>query len=411
MAIEVVVPRLGWSMDEGTFVEWLKRDGEKVEAGDMLFVLEGEKASQEIESFDAGTLRIPSDAPQPGDEVVVGQLLGYLVGEDEAAPFELEGNGESEGSSSEEPIHQSVKADPAFTPPAARTPDRRSRRTAITPRARRVASELGVDWTNVRGTGVEGRIREQDIRGVALVDDSQPAPKSPRDLVSGNTLPITRMRRTIAERMVAGLHEAAPVTLTTKVDASELVALRDEFRASNGEHLVPTYTDVVLKLVAVAISEHPMISAQWRDDGLFVPSKIHIAFAVDTEAGLVTPVIRDVPDKDFGQIAAESQELVNLARKGQLKVNQMQDGVFTITNLGGYSIDAFTPIINLPQSAILGVGRIIPEPVVVHTGIAASDMMSLSLTFDHRVIDGAPAARFLDRVCALLAEPKSHLMT
>lgn len=414
MAIEIVVPRLGWSMDEGTFVEWLKQDGEKVEAGEMLFVLEGEKASQEIESFDAGILRIPPDAPQPGDEVVVSQLLAYLVEDGETPPFELEGAPKPEAPEpphKEEPSAQSATPAPApdtQVPESATSPP--AKRTAITPRARRVARELGVDWSGLRGTGVGGRIREEDIR-TAAIESKPPAPvEVPPTAVPGKSVPITRIRQTIAERMVAGVNEAAPVTITTKVDASGLVALRDRFKASDQYEIIPTYTDMVLKLAAIAVGEHPMITGQWRDDGIFIPEDINIAFAVDTENGLLAPVIFDVPQKSLSKIAAESREIVDSARKGELKADQLQNGVFTITNLGGYGIDSFTPIINLPQSAILGVGRIVHEPVVANGEIVVGETMSLSLTFDHRVIDGAPAAQFLERVCQLLAEPVLSLI-
>lgn len=415
MAIEIVVPRLGWSMDEGTFVEWLKQDGENVEAGEMLFVLEGEKASQEIESFDAGILRIPPDAPQPGDEVVVSQLLAYLVEEGETPPFELEGAAAPkapEPPRTEEPATQAAAPIPA---PESKAPEPASpppaKRTAITPRARRVARELGVDWSDLRGTGVGGRIREEDIRAAAAIASKEPAPvEVPPAAAPGKTVPITRIRQTIAERMVAGVNEAAPVTITAKVDASGLVALRDRFKASDQYELTPTYTDMVLKLAAIAVGEHPMITGQWRDDGIFIPEAINIAFAVDTENGLLAPVISDVPAKSLSTIAAESRQIVDSARKGELKADQLRNGVFTITNLGGYGIDSFTPIINLPQSAILGVGRIIREPVVVGDEVVPGDTMSLSLTFDHRVIDGAPAARFLERVCQLLAEPVLSLI-
>ena len=413
MAIEIVVPRLGWSMDEGTFVEWLKQNGEKVEAGEMLFVLEGEKASQEIESFDSGILRIPPDAPQPGDEVVVSQLLAYLVEDGETAPFELEGAAKpkiAESPRQEEPVAQS--ATPPSVPetklpePASPSP----KRTAITPRARRVARELRVDWSGLRGTGVGGRIREEDIRSAAL-DSKAPAPvEVPPTTVRGKTVPITRIRQTIAERMVAGVNEAAPVTITTKVDASGLVALRDRFKASNQYECSPTYTDMVLKLVAIAVGEHPMITGQWRNDGIFIPENINIAFAVDTESGLLAPVIFDVLEKSLSKIAGDSRQIVEAARRGELKANQLQNGVFTITNLGGYGVDSFTPIINLPQSAILGVGRIVREPIVMGNEVVPGEMMSLSFTFDHRVIDGAPAARFLERVCQLLAEPVLSLI-
>ena len=413
MAIDIVVPRLGWSMDEGTFVEWLKQDGEKVEAGEMLFVLEGEKASQEIESFDAGILRIPPDAPQGGDEVVVSQLLAYLVEEGEAAPFELKGAAEpkaTEAPRREEPVAQSAtptsapktqEAKPASPPP---------KRTAITPRARRVARELGVDWSGVRGTGVGGRIREEDIKAVALASKTPAPVEVPPAAARGKTVPITHIRQTIAERMVAGVNEAAPVTITTKVDASGLVALRDRFKSSDRYEFVPTYTDMILKLASIAVGEHPMIAGQWRDDGIFIPENINIAFAVDTENGLLAPVIFDVPEKGLSRIAAESRQIVDSAQKGELKADQLQNGVFTITNLGGYGVDSFTPIINLPQSAILGVGRIVPEPIVVDGEVVAGERMSLNLTFDHRVIDGAPAARFLERVCQLLAEPVLSLI-
>ena len=415
MAIEIVVPRLGWSMDEGTFVEWLKQDGENVEAGEMLFVLEGEKASQEIESFDAGILRIPPDAPQPGDEVVVSQLLAYLVEEGETPPFELAGAAAPKAPESprtEEPATQAAAPVPA---PETKAPEPASpppaKRTAITPRARRVARELDVDWSDLRGTGVGGRIREEDIRAAAAVASKEAASvEVPPAAAPGKTVPITRIRQTIAERMVAGVNEAAPVTITTKVDASGLVALRDRFKASDQYELTPTYTDMALKLAAIAVGEHPMITGQWRDDEIFIPEAINIAFAVDTENGLLAPVISDVPAKSLSTIAAESRQIVDSARKGELKADQLQNGVFTITNLGGYGIDSFTPIINLPQSAILGVGRIVREPVVVGDEVVPGDMMSLSLTFDHRVIDGAPAARFLERVCQLLAEPVLSLI-
>ena len=414
MAIEIVVPRLGWSMDEGTFVEWLKQDGEKVEAGEMLFVLEGEKASQEIESFDAGILRIPPDAPQPGDEVVVSQLLAYLVEDGEVPPFELEATAKPkapEPPRKEEPVTQATAPAPEpeiqVPEPASAPP---SKRTAITPRARRVARELGVEWSRLRGTGVGGRIREEDIRAAAQASKPPTPAEVPPTAARGKTVPITRIRQTIAERMVAGVDEAAPVTITTKVDASGLVALRDRFKASDQYEIAPTYTDMAVKLVAIAVGEHPMITGQWREDGIFIPKDVHIAFAVDTESGLLAPVIFDVPNKSLSKIAAESREIVDSARKGELKVDQLQNGVFTITNMGGYGVDSFTPIINLPQSAILGVGRIVREPVVLNGEVVPGETMSLSLTFDHRVIDGAPAARFLERICQLLAEPVLSLI-
>ena len=362
MAIEIVVPRLGWSMDKGHFGEWLKQDGQRVSAGDMVFVLEGEKADQEVESFDAGILRIPPDAPKPGDEVVVGQLLAYLVEEGEAVPFEdARRDTTLEGRARTAPRHEvRVRAGEAATVESSKP--QQAPRVAISPRAKRVARELGVDWTRVTGSGRNGRIQESDIRNAA--SSGAVAQLEPVDS-TGQLTPITTIRRTIAERMLAGVHQAAPVTLTTKADARGLLDLRRRFtEAAIETGPVPGYTDFLIKLSALALNEHQEMSGQWRDDGIFMPDRCNIGFAVDTDAGLLAPVVHDVPGKTLRQIAAETRQLTKQAREGSLKAWQMQGGTFTITNLGGYGVDTFTPIINLPQAAILGVGRIAAEPVV-----------------------------------------------
>jgi pyruvate dehydrogenase E2 component (dihydrolipoamide acetyltransferase) len=212
----------------------------------------------------------------------------------------------------------------------------------------------------------------------------------------------------VAERMSASAHTTAPVTLTTEVDATELVKLRKQLKGDSGVNTrpVPTYTDLLAKLCAVALEEHPMLNARLGKDEIVLSSVAHIGFAVDTERGLFVPVIRDVGSKNLRQIAAESQSLVESARAGTLKSDIAS--TFTITNLGMYEIDAFTPIINLPECAILGVGRIKPKQVVIDADaeqIAIRHMMFLSLTFDHRLVDGAPAARFLQRIKQFVEQP------
>jgi pyruvate dehydrogenase E2 component (dihydrolipoamide acetyltransferase) len=208
-------------------------------------------------------------------------------------------------------------------------------------------------------------------------------------------VPHTPVRRTIAARMVAGVTQAAPVTLTTKADASRLVAVRSGYQMASAA-VVPSYADLLLKLVSVALRQHPMLQAQWHDDGLFVPEAVDIAVAVDTEAGLLAPVVRGVDRLTIEEIAARTRDLIARARAGTLKADEMRGGTFTVTNLGMFGIDAFTPIIQLPQCAVLGIGRIVREPAVVDDRLVPRDQMTLSLTFDHRVVDGAPAARFLD---------------
>jgi pyruvate dehydrogenase E2 component (dihydrolipoamide acetyltransferase) len=423
MPFEVVMPRLGWNMETGQLGEWLKKDGEHVEAGEVLFTVEGDKATQEVEALESGILRIPPDSPPPGKQVSVGTLLAYLLAEGESAPFAAE----------DAPV--------------------------ISPRAKRVARELGVDWTGLQGSGRTGRIVERDIRqaaltatGVAAVTERvsptarrladelgvdlralaarmpgkritradveaeversraervpmevAPAPAHP----AGISFPITNVRRTIADRMAASAHTAAAVTLTTEADATELVRLRDHLK-SDPSQPVPSYNDVLAKLAAQALLEHPHVNARFEGDNIVQSAAVNVGIAVDTERGLLVPVIRDVQKKPLRQIARESAALIEAARTGRVNADDLHGGTITITNLGMYEIDAFTPIINLPECAILGVGRIVPKQVVVDAEaerLAIRHMMFLSLTFDHRLVDGAPAARFLQRVKQYVEKP------
>jgi pyruvate dehydrogenase E2 component (dihydrolipoamide acetyltransferase) len=218
------------------------------------------------------------------------------------------------------------------------------------------------------------------------------------------------MRRTIARRMSEGVHHAAPVTLTTRADATQLVRRRESFKtsAANSPKAAPTFTDILAKLTAAALQQHPLLNAQWRDDGVFIPDDINIAIAVDTEDGLLAPVLRDVARLTLEQVAAASRSLVEQARARRLTPGQLQGGTFTLTNLGSLGVDAFTPILNLPQCATLGVGRIQREPVVAGAEIVIRERFTLSLTFDHRIVDGAPAARFLQTLRAFIESPEPY---
>ncbi|MBC8356212.1 MAG: 2-oxo acid dehydrogenase subunit E2 [Planctomycetes bacterium] len=437
MPIEIIVPRLGWSMDEGTFGEWLKRDGDQVTAGDMIFVLEGEKASQEIESFDAGILHVPSGAPQPGDTVAVGQLLGYLLAGGESAPSRSDTPVASKPSSKSE----GQGALPSIAGPAARrrarelgvdlnslqTADppgrvrtghlhvattaspRSSSRIAVTPRARRKAGELGVDAKEVNGSGRNGRIRERDVIAFArqarheVLSDAPPA-------ASGTQQPASKIRHTIAQRMLAGIHQTAPVTLTTKVDATRLTAFRERLKVEQVGGTIPSYNDILSKLVAMALPECPALNACWRNNGVFTFDEVNIAIAVDTEHGLVAPVINNVASLSLDEIALHSRMLTERAQSRTLSQSHLQGGTFTITNLGMFDIDCFTPIVNLPQAAILGIGRIAREPVVVGDQVVPGYRLGLSLTFDHRVIDGGPAARWLQLLSEMIQHPDQYLV-
>jgi pyruvate dehydrogenase E2 component (dihydrolipoamide acetyltransferase) len=446
MAVEIVMPRLGWTMEEGVLVEWIKHDGDPVSPGEILFTVESDKALNEVEAFEGGILRIPPDSPPPGTAIKVGGLLAYLVQPGEPAPFEI-------GVQVDAPLAaRPAVSETASTAAHILASDAGARNAPpISPRARRVALELGVDWQTLRGSGRTGRIVERDVRAAAAqlgspasvratplarrvardlnVDLSQIAPaadgkriqradveraaRSQASLppsVPGTKIPLSGVRRVTAERMAASARAAAPVTLTTEVDATELVHLRKQLKADAERQTrpVPTYTDLLVKLCAQALVEHPALNARFDDDAIVQADAVHIGIAVDTERGLLVPVLRDAHLKSIRQIADESRELIERARTGALQADEMQGSTFTITNLGMYDIDAFTPIVNLPECAILGIGRIVPKQVVIDAEaerLAIRHMVFLSLTFDHRVVDGAPSARFLQRIRQFVEQP------
>jgi pyruvate dehydrogenase E2 component (dihydrolipoamide acetyltransferase) len=409
MPIAITIPRLGWNMEQGVFVGWLKQDGEAVRAGDPLFTLEGEKATQDIEASEPGILRITAKAPRAGDTVAVGAEIGYLL-----AP------GESEPANTPEATPNGVRHEAAVAVPASTAAtrivadDNRRDRPRSSPLARRLARDLGVDWTRLHGSGCTGRIRKVDVLAAAKErGDRGPVLEPRRDVASipGRADPIGPTRRTIAARMVESCRTTAPVTLNTTLDATNLVNLRAQFKAASppGREL-PGYTEFVVKLTAMALNDHPMLHARWDGDRLIIPAEPHIGIAVDTEEGLVVPVIRGAATLGLGEIVVRARDLVRRARERRLRADEMQGGTFTITNLGSFGVETFTPIINLPECAVLGMGRIVREPVMVGDQVVARERMGLSLTFDHRIVDGAPAARFLQSLVRLIENPGPWLI-
>jgi pyruvate dehydrogenase E2 component (dihydrolipoamide acetyltransferase) len=394
MAVEITIPRLGWNMEEGVFAGWLKRDGDTVQAGEAVFRLESEKATQDIECLDAGILRISPHAPKEGDTLAVGAVIAYLVQPGEAAPFE----GQPATSAAPENEVRAGLENPALASHTQSTRDQKRTRhsekaspsAAISPRARRIAAELGVDWSSLHGSGRTGRIREADVRA---------AHEQRQDSASCPAASIQVIRRRIAERMMESRRSTAPVTLTTTADATNLVHLRKQFKADS---IVPGYTDLIVKLTALALRDHPGLNARWEKDRVLLVKEIHIGIAVDTPAGLFVPVLHDVPNLTLQDIAARSRDLIERARQHKLRREEMQGSTFTVSNLGPFDIDAFTPIINFPECAILGLGRIQRRPAVREEQIVIRDQLTLSLTFDHRVVDGAPAARFLQKLSQML---------
>lgn len=403
MACEIRVPRLGWSMEEGTFAGWLKQPGEFVSAGEPLFELEGDKALQTVESIDEGYLALPADAPAVGSVIPVGALLGYLLAEGESIPA---GSAPAVGA---EPPRGSLSPNaPAAVAGSAEVVEA-ERHVASTPRARRVAMELGIDWRTVTGTGRGGRVREADVRAAYQLG-------SDAARISSDVMPSeageARRRKVIAARLRLSRERTVPVTLTTRADASKLVEYRRQMKSQQGL-AVPAYTDILACLASRVLGRHPQMSVRWstESDSLerVASDAVDIGIAVDTPDGLLVPVVRQVPGKTIDQVTAESQRLIQLARSGRLTAEQMHGAVLTITNLGAFGIDAFTPVLNYPEIAILGMGAIRRVPVVSDDGqIVARHQIILSLTFDHAAVDGAPAAAWLRDLVEAIESLDSH---
>jgi len=449
MPFEITIPRLGWSMEEGTFAGWMKKDGDVIRRGEALFELEGEKALQEIEALDEGVLRIPANGPQPGAVLKVGAVIGYLLVEGETVAQLPASEGISAIAAPTAATETSVKSDSAAiaASPSVRrlarelavdlnqvagtgtcdriteddvrsaaarqtehfSPDTKARPAAdvaATPRARRAAKLAGVDLATLHGTGRNGRIRERDVQDAAEIHGSSSASSgSERVLLSGR-------RKIIAERLSESHRQVVPVTLTSRADATNLVSLRAQFK-STGEQLIPAFHDIIAKLVAGCLKQERRMAGRWEGDAIVLPAEreIHIGLAVDTPEGLIVPVLCDVLNTSLMNLVADSSRMIQKARDGRLSGADMRNAVFTITNLGSYGIDAFTPVINLPETAILGLGAIRKQAIVVNEDrIEVRSMMTLSLTFDHRAIDGAPAAKFLQSVVAAIENPAARLL-
>lgn len=455
MVREVILPKLGQTMEEGTIVEWLKQEGEAVGRGEVLFATESDKATLEVEAPGRGFLRriiVPEGETVPVLTVV--GLMTTTADEDLSAyqPLAAEGaaaevDEPAPREVSEEPEAGKATAAPAergriFASPRARKlardqgvdlalvpgsgPNGRiverdveaylEAEPKVTPVARRIAEQAGVDLRGVAGTGPGGRITKDDVEQLlAPPAVSAPDVETVAAVPARVQTPVSGIRAVIARRMHASHQTTAPVTLTTETDATDLVALRELLKASLVEELGFNigYNDLLIKITARALRELPYMNTRLDNPDPADPTTgtieqlegVHVALAVDTERGLLVPVIRDADRKGIAAIGSEVRAVVERARTGTATPDELSGSTFTITNLGMHEVDAFTPIINLPEAAILGVGRIKPRAVVVGDEVVVRKTMWLSLTFDHRLVDGAPAARFLQRIKQLVEQP------
>ncbi len=470
MAYEVVMPQLGLSMESGRIARWLKQSGQVVTPGDVLLEVESDKATVEVEAVAKGELQIcagtldrqipvgqviayivAAGEVAPGAPAAVLATPGPAAGPaapPSAAPspdlaVALAGGARPRSSPAARRRARELGLDwrmAAGTGPNGRIKERDVLRLAapaaarqeapveagpdadqrISPLAQQLALELGLDLGELTQRFPGRRLqREHVVQAIrdmlaeaggmrATQPAAVPAPAEARLPVrrEARREALTSMRRLIAERMGQSSHTTAPVTLTTEVDATELVRLREALRPEDGNGSAPAYNVLLAKLVACALREHPELNASLEGSEVVYWDVVNVGIAVDTPRGLVVPVLFDVATKPVDTLGAEAEDLLARARSGKALPGELAGGTFTITNLGSYRIDAFTPIINAPECAILGVGRLQRRPVVDESGaVVVRTLMYLSLTFDHRLVDGAPAARFLKRVAEYVEQP------
>ncbi|MBI4928053.1 MAG: 2-oxo acid dehydrogenase subunit E2 [Anaerolineae bacterium] len=417
----VVMPRLGLTMTEARITEWLKPEGAWVDKGTPLFVLEHEKASLEMEAPASGYLHIlvpvdqvvpiltpiaalvetPGQAAQPAatPAPTAGEARPAATGAMPAAGVEGIGGGERVRAT---PKARALARRQGLSMEGLAGSGLRGMLTSVdvqaalevkpvkaSPIAKKVAHEMGVDLTAVSGSGPRGQVMRRDVERAAV---PAPAPA----LLAG----LTGLRGIIANRLSSSWVERPQVTLTTEADATHLVALRQQLQAEWNIKL--SYNAILVKLAAKALQEHPNLNVQLTPEGLLALPEAHIGVAVDTPRGLMVPVVKGAGSRSLVEINDALQGLAQRAIEGRSQPDELSGGTFTITNLGMYEIDAFTPIINPPECAILGVGRIVSKPVGLNGQVVLRDMMALSLSFDHRLVDGAPAARFLQRIKTLI---------
>ena len=380
MATKILMPKLSLTMKEGTVSEWFKKEGDMVEKGEPLVEVLSEKATYDVEAPASGVLR-KILAPE-GTDVPVAGTLGIITAPDEELP-EIETVAAA----------PKIEAEEAVAVPEKKPVERIKERIIASPAAKRLARENGIDLNQVRGTGPEGRIVEEDV--MSLIEEVKVMPQV-REVI-----PLTGIKKTAAERVSLSARTAPQSTISMEVDMSNAVKLREKIHVS--------YTDMLVKAVVKALAEHPLINSALENEKIKIFADINVGVAVATERGLTVPVIYNSDRKTLEKIASVSKELIEKTKQGRLTKEELTGGTFTITNLGMYEVDIFTPIVNPPETAILGVGRVVERPVVVDGQIVARPMMQLSLTFDHRVVDGAPAAEFLRKVKQVMESPDTLL--
>ena len=438
MSTQVVMEALSPTMEEGRLVEWKKQEGEPVAAGDVLAEVETDKAVMELVARVSGVLlrqtvkagqTVPVSTPvaligEPGEPVPAAAGNGAEAGRrpGEAAGRRAGGQAGSDGSTSAAPPARAQAApSPPAPPAAAAAPEPApapppSGRVKASPLARRIAEERGLDLRGIQGSGPEGRIVLRDLdraRPAAAPSPPAPVPSAAPVVPSGASytdVPLTQMRKTIARRLVQSIGPVPTFYLTTEADMERVWEAREAIlqadRRTGGQAEVKvSFNDIIIKAVASALRQHPACNAWWQDDHIRYWAEVHVGMAVAIEDGLITPVIRHADRKSLREIASEARDLAGRARERRLTPEEYTGATFSISNLGMLDIEEFTAVINPPETGILAVGRIVPKPVEHQGQVALRRRMRLTMSCDHRVIDGATGGRFLQTLKAMLENP------
>ena len=393
MITKVIMPKLGMVMKEGLVVRWHVEEGEEVQAGKLLLEIESDKVTTEIEAPASGVMR---KIIVVGDEIVpcgtvVGIIadseseaipgLGAIIAESRAVVMTRE---QWEGKQALKEVGEEAKRG---------KPEAKVR---ISPAARKLAKQHGVDPSRIKGTGPGGRIVREDVMRAAEAGRGQDTSALDEER-PGESVPLSRMRRSIGDNMARSARSVARVVHFAEVDMTRVVDYRSQNRESFQREAgaAPSYNALLIKATASAMREDPVLNVSLQDDGIRRHDDIHIGLAVALDEGLITVSIKRADQKDLRLIAEEAGALIQKARSGGLQVDDVTGSSITISSLGGFDIDCFTPIVNLPEAAIIGVGTVVDRPVVRSGKVEIAPIMKLSLSFDHRVVDGAPAARFL----------------
>ncbi len=413
MAVDIVMPRLSDSMEEGTILKWLKSTGDEVNRGEDLVEIETDKANMTYASDTSGVL--VEITAQEGDVLPVGEVIALID------PSGVAGKAPS---SSEKVERETADVSPASEPSAteiAPSPVKQKiapsegERVKASPLARRLASEMGVDLATLTGSGPGGRIVKADLE--AAGDTVKEPAEVEAEATAGaeqlsakgvvETVELTRPQQTVARRMAESKATAPHFYLQAEIDMSDAVNLRNQLKGIAGDEVVPTYNDMVVKASSIALREYPRANGSYRDGRIELHSRVNVGVAVATEDSLTVPTVFDADKKSLGEIAHESRQLAEKVRSGTITPPELSGGTFTVSNLGMYGIKNFTAVINPPQAAILSVGEIAKQAVVNDKSglLSTRSMMEVSLSCDHRILYGAEGAQFLARIREILEEP------